>query len=64
MTQLYERSSLVGKLGYSRFLRARLDGLLDEPRPGPPRTVTDTQVEQVVITTENGGAKIDHSATV
>jgi hypothetical protein len=30
----------VGKLR-SRFLRAQLDGLLDEPRPGAPRTVTD-----------------------
>ena len=32
------------------FLRDRLDGLLDEPRPGP-RTVTDAQVERVVIET-------------
>ena len=35
----------------SRFLVDRLDGLLDEPRPGRPRTVTDEQVEQVVTTT-------------
>ena len=35
----------------SRFLRDRLDGLLDEPRPGAPRTVTDEQVEQVVVAT-------------
>jgi transposase len=35
----------------SRFLAERLDGLLDEPRPGRPRTVTDEQVEQVVATT-------------
>ena len=34
-----------------RFARDRLDRLLDEPRPGAPRTVTDDQVEQVVITT-------------
>ena len=34
-----------------RFLRDRLDGLLDEPRPGAPRTVTDAQVERVVIET-------------
>ena len=34
-----------------RFARDRADGLLDEPRPGAPRTVTDDQVEQVVITT-------------
>ena len=35
----------------ARFLRDRLDGLLDEPRPGAPRTVTDAQVERVVIVT-------------
>ncbi len=35
----------------SRFLRARLDGLSDEPRPGVPRTITDAQVEEVVVRT-------------
>ena len=35
----------------SRFLRDGPDGLLDEQRPGRPRTVTDEQVEQVVVTT-------------
>jgi transposase len=34
-----------------RFVAKRLDGLLDEPRPGAPRRVTDTQVEQVIIDT-------------
>jgi transposase len=29
----------------SRFLTARLDGLLDEPRPGTPRRISDAQVE-------------------
>jgi transposase len=35
----------------SRFVRQRLDGLYDEPRPGAPRTITDEQVEQVIIRT-------------
>lgn len=35
----------------TRFLRDRLDGLTDEPRPGVPRTITDAQVEAVVVRT-------------
>jgi transposase len=35
----------------NRFGESRLEGLLDEPRPGRPRTVTDEQVETIVITT-------------
>jgi transposase len=35
----------------ARFLRKRLDGLCDEPRPGVPRTITDAQVEEVVVRT-------------
>ena len=35
----------------ARFLRKRLDGLSDEPRPGVPRTITDAQVEEVVVRT-------------
>ena len=31
-----------------RFLTARLDGLLDAPRPGAPRTITDGDVERVI----------------
>jgi transposase len=34
-----------------RFLADRLEGLADEPRPGPPRTVTDAQVEAVIAKT-------------
>ncbi len=41
---------MVGKWR-SRFLKARLEGLYDEPRPGAPRQVSDAQVEQVVIQT-------------
>jgi transposase len=35
----------------SRFVEDRLDGLVDEPRPGTPRSVTDAQVEQIITTT-------------
>src|SRR5512132_680734 len=34
-----------------RFVRQRLEGLSDEPRPGRPRTITDAQVEQVLTKT-------------
>ena len=41
---------MVGKWR-SRFLKTRLEGLYDEPRPGAPRKVNDDQIEQVVIQT-------------
>ena len=41
---------MVGKWR-ARFLKARLEGLYDEPRPGAPRKVGDEQVEKIVIQT-------------
>jgi transposase len=35
----------------ARFLTGRLDGLSDDPRPGVPWTITDAQVEEVVVRT-------------
>jgi len=35
----------------TRFLRDRVDGLYDEPRPGAPRQITDEQIERVIIRT-------------
>ncbi len=34
-----------------RFMEKRLDGLLDEPRPGAPRKISDEAVERIVTTT-------------
>jgi len=41
---------MIGKWR-ARFVERRLDGLLDEPRPGTPRKVSDTEVERVLTTT-------------
>src|ERR1017187_7027215 len=35
----------------NRFVTARCAGLSDEPRPGVPRTITDSQIEEVVVRT-------------
>jgi transposase len=34
-----------------RFLEVRVAGLMDEPRPGAPRQITDEQVEDVIVRT-------------
>ena len=35
----------------ARFVEGRLDGLHDEPRPGGPRTISDEDVERVIVKT-------------
>ena len=48
----------------SRFLKQRLDGLLDEPRPGAPRAITDEDVERVVtMTLESAPRDATHWST-
>jgi transposase len=57
------KKQTVGKWR-GRFLVKRLDGLLDEPRPGAPRKITDADVEQVVtLTLESAPRDATHWST-
>src|SRR5437867_4933518 len=48
----------------TRFLSQRLDGLLDEPRPGAPRRIGDTEVERVMrLTLETTPRDATHWST-
>ncbi len=48
----------------SRFVAKHLDGLLDEPRPGAPRAITDADVERVLVRTlERTPADATHWST-
>lgn len=49
-TKLAVTPQTVGKWR-ARFVERRLDGLNDEPRPGPPRTFSDAVVERLVVKT-------------
>jgi transposase len=47
-----------------RFLKRRLEGLVDEPRPGAPRTVSDERVEEIVrLTLESTPKNVTHWST-
>src|SRR3712207_1839102 len=47
-----------------RFVEDRLDGLVDEPRSGRPRTITDAHVEDVLVRTlETQPADATHWST-
>ena len=48
--KLHVRIQTVGKWR-QRFVDRRLDGLLDEPRPGTPRKLSDAEVERVLAMT-------------
>jgi transposase len=48
--ELRVTKATVGKWR-ARFVRDGLQGLLDEPRPGVPRQITDAQVERVIALT-------------
>ena len=48
----------------ARFLTHRLDGLLDEPRPGAPRTIADDAIEDVIrLTLETTPRDATHWST-
>jgi transposase len=48
--ELRVNQATVGKWR-RRFVERRLEGLFDEPRPGATRTVTDDQIEAVIVKT-------------
>ena len=43
--------SQIRQMAQGTFVRERLDGLYDKPRPGAPRQISDQQIEQVILRT-------------
>jgi transposase len=61
--QLRLTKQTIGKWR-TRFLSQRLDGLLDEPRPGAPRRIGDAEVERVMrLTLETTPRDATHWST-
>src|ERR1700739_3530172 len=61
--KLHITGATVGK-GRERFREFGLDGLLDEPRVGAPRQITDQQIEEVITKTlESMPANSTHWST-
>lgn len=61
--QLGITSATVGKWR-KRFIKQQINGLLDEPRPGIPRKITDQDVERVVsLTLESTPRNATHWST-
>lgn len=61
--ELHITIQTVGKWR-QRFIERRLDGLLDEPRPGTPRRLSQADVDRVIeLTLESVPAKANHWST-
>src|SRR5580700_8359580 len=61
--ELHLTIQTVGKWR-QRFIEKRLDGLLDEPRPGTPRKLSEADVDRVLgLTLESAPNKAAHWST-